>query len=164
MSFRPKEEPNSIGCIAYSQPATSLEIESLIKDLEDLKEEKTLVTKKELEAMKTKMYKLENENAKLKADLSSREADLAAKNADIVEKEEERLFYVENFHQNVKELSKMRAENKSLKKETKKPLTEHNRKHAVDKSKYKVFYRCELCHVYFDRRSKLSSHIEMWNH
>ena len=164
MSIRPKEKPDSIGCIAYSQPVTSFEIESLIKDLEDLKEEKTLVTKKELEAMKIKMYKLENENAKLKADLSSREADLAAKNADIVEKEEERLFYAENFHQNVKELSKMRAENKSLKKETKKPLTEHNRKHAVDKSKYKVFYRCELCHVYFDRRSKLSSHIKIWNH
>ena len=87
-----------------------MSLESFIKDLQDLNKENTLITKKELEAMKTKMKKLEKENAKLKADLSAKDVDLA-------EKEEERLFYDRNFHQNVKELSKIKAENKILKAE-----------------------------------------------
>ena len=115
MSIQPKTEQNIIGYVPCSRPTMSLE--SLIKDLQDLNKEKTLITKKELEYMKTKMKKLEEENSKLKADLASKEADLAAKDADLAEKEEERLFYDSNFHKNVKELTKMKAENKSLKME-----------------------------------------------
>ena len=113
MNIQPKTEKNVIGNVPCSRATMSLE--SLIKDLQDLNKEKTLITKKELEALKTKMKKLENENAKLKVDLVSKEAALVAKEADIAEKEEERLFYDQNFHQNVKELTKMKAENKTLK-------------------------------------------------
>ena len=115
MSIQPKTEPNVIGNVPCSRHAMSLE--SFIKDLQDLNKENSLITKKELEAMKTKMKKLEIENAKLRVDLISKETDLAAKTSDLAVKEEERLFYDRNFQQNVKELAKVKAENKSLKKE-----------------------------------------------
>ena len=115
MSIQPKTEQNVIGNVPCSRPAMSLE--SFIKDLQDLNKENTLITKKELETMKAMMKKLEKENAKLKTDSAAKDADLAAKDAVIAEKEEERLFYDRNFHQNVKELTKIKAENKSLKAE-----------------------------------------------
>ena len=58
MSIQPKTE-NVIGNVSSSQPTMSLE--SFIKDLQDLNKENSLISKNELEAMKTKMKKLETE-------------------------------------------------------------------------------------------------------
>ena len=156
MSIQPKTEQKVNGNVLYSQPAMSLE--SLIKDLQD--KEKILITKKELEAMKTKMNKLEKEKTKLKADLVAKTSALAVK-------EEERLLYDRIFHQNVKELTKITVENKVIKAENKslKTLTENKRNHDVNNSKHhNSKFRCELCGVYFNKRSTLSAHIKMWNH
>ena len=99
MSMIAKAEKN----LAANRPGSkaALSIQSIIKDLQDL--DKSLVTKNELEAMKTKMKKLEKENSRMKIELQATEAD--------------RKLYYNQFHENVKELNDLKAENESLKEE-----------------------------------------------
>ena len=78
-----------------------LSIKSIIKDLQDL--EKSLLMNNELEALKTKMKKLEDENSRMKTEMEAMEAD--------------RKLYYNQFHQNVKELNELKVENESLKAE-----------------------------------------------
>ena len=89
--------------LAANRPGSkaALSIQSIIKDLQDL--DKSLITKNQLEAMKTKMKHLEEENSRMKTELQATEAD--------------RKLYYNQFHQNVKELNMMKAENQSLKEE-----------------------------------------------
>ena len=78
-----------------------LSIKSIIKDLQDL--DKSLVTENEVEAMMTKMQKLEDENSRIKTEMEAMEAD--------------RKLYYNQFHQNVKELNELKVENEFLKAE-----------------------------------------------
>ena len=99
MSTTVKTESNIATNVPGSKP--SLSIKSIIEDLQDL--EKSLITRNELEAMKTKIKKLEEENSRINRELRETEAD-------------KRLYY-NQFHQNVKELDEQKAENGSLKAE-----------------------------------------------
>ena len=94
-----KTEKNLAANVAVSKPPLS--IKSIIKDLQDL--DKSLITKNELESMKRKISELELENSRIKNELEATEAD--------------RKLYYNQFHQNVKELSAVKAENQSLKAE-----------------------------------------------
>ena len=99
MSMIAKTEKNLAANVAVSKPPLS--IKSIIKDLQDL--DKSLITKNELESMKRKISELELENSRIKNELEATEAD--------------RKLYYNQFHQNVKELSAVKAENQSLKAE-----------------------------------------------
>ena len=92
------------------------DFEKALKDLQHL--EKSCVMKQEMEALKSKMKKLEQENGTLKADLESMQA-LKKENlklkADLVAKEENRLLYNNAFDQKVKEMTELNAENEALK-------------------------------------------------
>ena len=89
--------------LAANLPASKspLSIKSIIKDLQDL--DKNFITKHELETMKIRLKKLEEENSRMRNELQATEAD--------------RKLYYNQFHQNVKELSEMKAENESMKAE-----------------------------------------------
>ena len=95
----PKTEQNVIQNVPTSRSAVSLD--SVIKDLQDLR--KNWISKKEMEIMQVKMKKLESENTKLKTDLAT--------------KEEKRLRYYNLYHENLKEVTEMKAENELLKAE-----------------------------------------------
>ena len=99
MSAITKSEKNLATNVANSK--SPLSIKSIIKDLQNL--DKSLITKHELDTIKNKMKKLEDENSRIKNELQATEAD--------------RKLYYNQFHQNVKELSEMKAENESLKAE-----------------------------------------------
>ena len=99
MSMIAKTEKNLSSSIPVSKPSFS--IKSIIKDLQDL--DKSLITKNEMQAMKSKMKMLEEENSRIKAELQATEAD--------------RKLYYNQFHQNVKEVCELRAENETLKAE-----------------------------------------------
>ena len=89
--------------LAANSPVSKqpLSIKTIIKDLQHL--EKNLTTKNELEAMKAKIKNLEDKNSRIKIELQAAEAD--------------RKLYYNQFHQNVKELNEMKAENEVLKAE-----------------------------------------------
>ena len=95
----PKTERNVIGNIPASQPSVSLD--AVIRDLQDLR--KNWISRKEMDAMKARMKKLESENSKLKADLAN--------------KEDKRLRYYNLYHENLKEVTEMKTENEALKAE-----------------------------------------------
>ena len=99
MSMIAKTEKNLVSNLPVSK--STLSIKSIIKDLQDL--DKSLITKNEMEAMKAKMKKLEEENSRIKSELQATEAD--------------RKLYYNQFHQNVKENCELKAENESLKAE-----------------------------------------------
>ena len=95
----PKTEQNISKNVPTSRSAVSLD--SVIKDLQDLR--KNWISKKEMEVMEAKMKKLENENTKLKTDLAT--------------KEDKRLRYYNLYHENLKEVTEMKAEIELLKAE-----------------------------------------------
>ena len=98
----PKTETN----VPISRP--SLSFESIMKDLQDLSE--NVATKNEVAALEAKMKKLEKENQKVKADLLARDAELKAA-------EKKRKLYYNLFHENVKVVAELKAENECLKAE-----------------------------------------------
>ena len=118
----PKTEQNVIQNVPTSRSAVSLD--SVIKDLQDLR--KNWISKKEMEIMQAKMKKLESENTKLKTDLST--------------KEEKRLRYYNLYHENLKEVTEMKAENELLKAEIEKmktpAITEDNQATEVSSSSF----------------------------
>ena len=134
--------------LAANRPGSkaALSIQSIIKDLQDL--DKSLITKNELEAMKTKMKKLEDENSRMKTELQATEAD--------------RKLYYNQFHQNVKELNDLKAESHSERKflcgrcpyatKERGKLNEHEQKHIENDLKYSGVEgakKCTLCDVFF---------------
>ena len=117
----PKTEQNVNVNIPASKPSISFktvakDFQKALKDLRHL--EKTCVMKQEMEALKSQMKKLEQENGTLKVDLESMQA-LKKENlklkADLVAKEENRLLYNNAFDQKVKEMTELNAENEALK-------------------------------------------------
>ena len=81
-----------------SYAKNSLSIDSVVKDLNELK--KSLIPKNEIEAIKIEKKKLEEENSRMKTELQSLE--------------EDKKLYYNQFHRNVKELNELKSENGSL--------------------------------------------------
>ena len=121
----PKIEQNAIVPatvnVPLSEPSISFktvakDFQKALKDLHHL--EKSCVLNQEMEALKAKMKKLEQENGTLKVDLESMQAlkneNLKLK-ADLVAKEENRLLYNNAFDQKVKEVAELNDENEALK-------------------------------------------------
>ena len=106
MSMIPKTERNVIVNVRVSRSAVSFE--SIMKDLQDLR--KNVATRSEIAALEAKMKKLGKENQKIKADLLVKETELAAT-------EKKRKLYYNLFHENVKVVAELKAENESLKAE-----------------------------------------------
>ena len=126
MSMIPKTERNVIVNVPVSRPAASFE--SIMKDLQDLS--KNVATRSEIAALEAKMKKLGKENQKIKADLLAKETELAAT-------EKKRKLYYNLFHENVKVVAELKAENESLKAEieaAKSSATEENRVEEISNS------------------------------
>ena len=126
MSMIPKTERNVVGNIPVSRSAASFE--SIMKDLKDLS--KNVATRSEVAALEAKMKKLGKENQQVKADLLAKETELAAT-------EKKRKLYYNLFHENVKVVAELKAENESLKAEieaSKSSSTEENRVEEISNS------------------------------
>ena len=111
----PKTQTNVPG----SRP--SLSFKSIMKDLQDLSE--NVATKNEVTSLEAKMTKLEKENQEMKADLLVRETELKAA-------DKKRKLYYNLFHENVKVVAELKAENEYLKAEIgalKSSLNEENK-------------------------------------
>ena len=102
----PKIEQNVIGNVPVSRP--ELSFESIVKDLQDLS--KSVATKNDVARLEAKIKKIGKENQKLKTDLLAKETELAAT-------EKKRKLYYNLFHENVKVVAELKAENESLKAE-----------------------------------------------
>ena len=75
-----------------SNAQDSLSIDSVVKDLNELK--KGLIPKNEMEAMKIQKEKIEKQNSRMKTEIQAIE--------------EDRKLYYNQFHQNVKELNHLK--------------------------------------------------------
>ena len=99
MSVIPKTEKNLGQNVPVSRPMVS--IKSIIKDLQDL--DKSLITKNQMDALNAQLIKLTKENEKMKSELET--------------KDEKILRYKNLYHENLKELTEINAENEQLKAE-----------------------------------------------
>ena len=120
-----KTEQNVIGNVPASR--STLSIKSIVKDfkksIKDLQYlEKDLILKNELEAMKEKQKKLEEENSSLKTDILDHSAStekLRDENerlkAELEATERDRMVYYNQYHQNGKEVGELKAEVERLK-------------------------------------------------
>ena len=126
MSVIPKTERNVTGNVPVSRSAALFE--SIIKDLQDLR--RNVATTTEVAALEAKMKKLGRENQKIKADLLTKETALAAT-------DKKRKLYYNLFHENVKVVAELKAENESLKAEigaSKSSATEEYRVEEISNS------------------------------
>ena len=120
-----KPEQNVIGNVPASRSALSIksivkDFQKSIKDLQDL--DKSLILKSELEAMKEKQKKLEEENSSLKTDLLEHLASsqkLRDENqrlkAEFEATERDKMVYYNQYHRNGKEVGELKAEVERLK-------------------------------------------------
>ena len=120
-----KAEQNVIGNVPASCSALSIKsivknFQKSIKDLQDL--DKSLILKSELEAMKEKQKKLEEENSSLKTDLLDHLASsqkLRDENerlkAELEATERDKMVYYNQYHRNGKEVGELKAEVERLK-------------------------------------------------
>ena len=125
INMMPKTEQNVIGNVPVSRPALSFE--SIVKDLQDLS--KSVATKNDVALLEAKIKKIGKENQKLKADVLAKETELAAT-------EKKRKLYYNLFHENVKVVAELKAENEFLKAEIEasKSNTEENRVEEISSS------------------------------
>ena len=120
-----KPEQNMIGNVPASRSTLSIksivkDFQKSIKDLQDL--DKSLILKSELEAMKQKQKKLEEENSSLKTNLLDHLA-LSQKLRDENERlkaefeatERDKMVYYNQYHRNGKEVGELKAEVERLK-------------------------------------------------
>ena len=122
----PKIEQKLIENVSVPRP--SLSFESIMKDLQDLSE--NVATKNEVTSLEVKMKKLQKENQKVKANLLARETELKAA-------EKKRKLYYNLFHENVKVVAELKAENECLKAEIgalKSSLIEENKVEEISTS------------------------------
>ena len=120
-----KTEQNVIGNVPASR--STLSIKSIVKDfkksIKDLQYlDKDLILKSELEAMKEKQKKLVEENSSLKTDILDHSAStekLRDENerlkAELEATERDRMVYYNQYHQNGKEVRKLKTEVERLK-------------------------------------------------
>ena len=132
----PKTEPSVIGNVPESRSALSIksivkDFQKSLKNLQDL--DKSLTTKKELDALKAKMKMLEEENASLKVDLKSKqkineklEGENAKIKADFEAAERDRMVYYNQYHQNGKEVLELQTEIRRLKDQNQALMDEKN--------------------------------------
>ena len=128
----PKIEQNVIGSVPVSRPALSFE--SIVKDLQDLS--KSVATKNDVALLEAKIKKLGKENQKMKNENQKIKADLLAKETELAAIEKKRKLYYNLFHENVKVVAELKAENESLKAEIEasKSNTEENRVEEISSS------------------------------
>ena len=128
----PKTEQNVIGNVPVSRPALSFE--SIVKDLQDLS--KSVATKNDVAILEAKIKKLGKENQKMKNENQKIKADLLAKETELAAIEKKRKLYYNLFHENVKVVAELKAENESLKAEidASKSNTEENRVEEISSS------------------------------
>ena len=146
MKMPPKTEPSVIGNVPESRSALSIksivkDFQKSLKNLQDL--DKSLTTKKELDALKAKMKMLEEENASLKVDLKSKqkineklEGENAKIKADFEAAERDRKLYYNQYHQNGKEVLELKTEIRRLKNQNQALMDENEylKQSAIDRT------------------------------
>ena len=132
----PKIEQKLIENVSVPRP--SLSFESIMKDLQDLSE--NVATKNEVRSLESKMKMLQKENQKVKADLLARETELKAA-------EKKRKLYYNLFHENVKVVAELKAENECLKAEIGALKSSWNGENKLEEFPTSVHVRGEVWHT-----------------